>query len=82
MSEQDIMSELISGGIRAYCAAIDILQAFIAIIIVLMSIVIAVFDIIIGLLMVWKACISLARLFLVQILKKKREEQLWNIQMG
>ena len=73
MNEQEIMSELISGGIRVLRAVIELFQAFITIIIAFMSIIIAIFDVIIGFMMAWKACISLARLFLVQMLKKKRE---------
>lgn len=75
MTEYEIESELVSGGLRVHRAVLDIFQAFIIIVIALMSILISLFDIIIGFLMMWKAYLSIARFFLEQFLKKEKERR-------
>jgi hypothetical protein len=81
MNEQEIMSELISGGLRVHKAVVEIFQAVLTIIIVFMSMVISVFDIVIGFMMMWKAYISFVRLFLEQFQKKEKERRVWLCQI-
>ena len=75
MTAYEIESELVSGGLRVHRAVLDLFQAFITIVITLMSMVIAVFDIIIGFIMMWKAYLSIGRFFLEQSLKKVKQRR-------
>jgi uncharacterized membrane protein len=75
MNEQEIMSELISGGLRCHCALVAIMQAIAGIIILIFSIVIGLFDIIIGFLIIFKGFLLIARFLLEQSLKKEKERR-------
>lgn len=75
MTEQEIMSELISGGLRCNFAVSAIVRAITNIIIAIMSIVISLFDIIIGFLIIFKGFMLIARFLLEQHQKKEKERR-------
>jgi len=75
MNEQEIMSELILGGLRCNFAVSAIVKAIVDIIIAIVSIVISLFDLAVGFLTITKGFLMIAKFLIEQSQKKEKERR-------